>query len=203
MKLNERFQAYHGELACPDSSIVHDALTGDTVADFPSHREACDSPLARRQAARAEFLARTLNTAPRITVGMTVTTSGVERFPHFNIPDGATGVVVEIFPGGDLWVHMDDHVPGCEEWSNEVQVSCTNYVEEFTALQAFALEFTPTGYAEYHVSGMLPGHTCDLACLLEQDLPHDEAMALRGLRVGESVTLGGGAFATSVVTRCV
>jgi hypothetical protein len=210
MKLDERFQAYHGELVCPDSSQVHDALTGDVVADFPSPREPRDGPLARRQAARAEHLASTLNAAPRIRVGMTVRVKqphGVERYPHFWITEG-TGVVVEISEKwGNVWVHMDAPVEGCEEWDNEIQISDDFLVNENgehpSLREAFDIEFEATGYAEYtygsesHVDGV-----CDLASLLSQEgLTQDERTALRTMTVGSKVTFGGGAMAVSVIER--
>lgn len=43
----------------------------------------------------------------------------VSRFPHFIVDKGAEGVVVDIHPD---WVRvlMDKHIPGAEDWDNEL-----------------------------------------------------------------------------------
>lgn len=43
----------------------------------------------------------------------------VERFPHFTAPAGSTGTITEVLPDR-FTVKMDDHIPGCEEWDNEI-----------------------------------------------------------------------------------
>lgn len=43
----------------------------------------------------------------------------VWRYPHFAVPKGAAGTVVH----SDEWcvaLRMDEHIPGAEEWDNEV-----------------------------------------------------------------------------------
>jgi hypothetical protein len=46
-------------------------------------------------------------------------TETVERFPHFRAPAGAAGTVVEACPDV-ICLHMDDYLPGCEDWDNEI-----------------------------------------------------------------------------------
>jgi len=46
-------------------------------------------------------------------------TRKVERFPHFEVPEGATGTVV-FNEDGLLICKMDVLILGCEEWDNEV-----------------------------------------------------------------------------------
>lgn len=127
---------------------------------------------------------------------------GVERYPHFWITEG-TGVVTEIdiHPSGSwsVWVHMDDHVDGCEEWDNEVNVWSDCFVDEVGIEEGFRTEFEPIGYAQYTIDGGRERY--DLASFLSQDLSREEAMGLRTLRVGESFTIGGGAAAEFVITR--
>lgn len=42
----------------------------------------------------------------------------VERFPHFIAGEGTTGIVVTT--DEQFCVRMDDHLPGAEEWENEI-----------------------------------------------------------------------------------
>lgn len=46
-------------------------------------------------------------------------TEWVERFPSFQVPPGATGVVTDA--GALVSIKMDNPIAGCEEWDNEVQ----------------------------------------------------------------------------------
>ncbi len=43
----------------------------------------------------------------------------VERYPHFSIEGGATGTITE---AGEwlISLKMDEHIPGAEEWDNEL-----------------------------------------------------------------------------------
>lgn len=43
----------------------------------------------------------------------------VERFPHFIAPAGATGTVSYVDREMTA-VHMDEPIPGCEDWENEI-----------------------------------------------------------------------------------
>jgi hypothetical protein len=46
----------------------------------------------------------------------------VERFPHFNVPSGATGTIVESRP--DLiHLHLDRYVKGAEDWNNDLALT--------------------------------------------------------------------------------
>lgn len=51
---------------------------------------------------------------------------GVDRYPDFAIPRGAKGTVTNLDgfdktrAHGCVWVTMDDHIPGCEEWDNQL-----------------------------------------------------------------------------------
>ncbi len=46
-------------------------------------------------------------------------THSVDRYPHFIAPEGATGRV--LFNESALFsVRLDKHLPGAEEWENEV-----------------------------------------------------------------------------------
>lgn len=45
--------------------------------------------------------------------------TSVERFPHFTIDAGKTGIITEM-NNDTIWVKMDELVPGCEEWSNRL-----------------------------------------------------------------------------------
>lgn len=44
----------------------------------------------------------------------------VERYPHFIAKKGSTGVVTSS-DEDNLWVKMDEHLDGAEEWDNEIQ----------------------------------------------------------------------------------
>jgi hypothetical protein len=46
-------------------------------------------------------------------------TREVERYPHFIAERGRAGVVVEATPDA-VSVRLDEHLPGAEEWDNEV-----------------------------------------------------------------------------------
>jgi hypothetical protein len=43
----------------------------------------------------------------------------VERFPHFRVPAGATGTIVDA-DENVVSLHMDEFVPGAEPWDNEL-----------------------------------------------------------------------------------
>lgn len=59
--------------------------------------------------------------APTLVVGARVRLKeDVDRFPHFIAPAGATGTISGI-EAGITWVKMDEHIPGAEEWDNEIQ----------------------------------------------------------------------------------
>jgi hypothetical protein len=47
-------------------------------------------------------------------------TESVERFPHFRVGAGGLGTVTENDPANTLCVKMDDPIPGCEDWDNEI-----------------------------------------------------------------------------------
>lgn len=60
-----------------------------------------------------------------LTVGTRVVLTGpVERYPHFIAPAGATGVVTDE-TRGVLSVRMDEHLPGAEDWDNEIVWDCS------------------------------------------------------------------------------
>jgi hypothetical protein len=45
----------------------------------------------------------------------------LDFYPHFQLKAGDEGVIVEVVSGDTLvWVCIDRHVEGCEEWDNEV-----------------------------------------------------------------------------------
>lgn len=51
-------------------------------------------------------------------------TSDVDRYPHFIVPVGSTGIVMPMYPGdGVILIKMDQTIEGMEEWDNEFQVS--------------------------------------------------------------------------------
>jgi hypothetical protein len=43
----------------------------------------------------------------------------IDRYPHFFAAGGLTGTVTNT-DGGMVFVRMDIHIPGCEEWENEI-----------------------------------------------------------------------------------
>lgn len=54
----------------------------------------------------------------------------VERFPFFIAREGRTGYIVEM--NSDLIsVRMDEPIPGCEEWNNEILFSLPEDQAEF------------------------------------------------------------------------
>lgn len=58
---------------------------------------------------------------PAYYIGATVRLARpVERFPHFRVPAGATGVVVAA-DAERVSVRMDEEIPGAEEWDNEIE----------------------------------------------------------------------------------
>ena len=64
---------------------------------------------------------------------------GAGRYPHFILGAGATGVISsnELEPDlhwGTLWVRIDEHVPGAEEWDNRVSFS----IDFYGSLEAIA-----------------------------------------------------------------
>ena len=46
-------------------------------------------------------------------------TKTIDRYPHFIAPAGATGTVRES-SAELLRIHLDEHIPGAEDWDNEV-----------------------------------------------------------------------------------
>lgn len=59
--------------------------------------------------------------AAEITEGARVRfTRSLERFPHFTVPEGAVGEVVEEASHEIVCVRMDEPLPGAEPWDNEV-----------------------------------------------------------------------------------
>jgi S-adenosylmethionine/arginine decarboxylase-like enzyme len=60
----------------------------------------------------------------RFAVGTRVRlTRAVDRYPHFIAPEGATGTVVVSERGNIVAVRLDTHLPGAEDWSNEIHWS--------------------------------------------------------------------------------
>lgn len=47
-------------------------------------------------------------------------TDAVERFPYFSVEAGGTGTVT-VDEDQLICVKMDDLIPGCEDWDNEIQ----------------------------------------------------------------------------------
>jgi hypothetical protein len=56
-------------------------------------------------------------------------TRAVERFPHFVAPVGATGTITEA-DEDYVCLRMDEHLPGAEEWDNEVVWSAEDDCDE-------------------------------------------------------------------------
>jgi hypothetical protein len=62
---------------------------------------------------------RTMN-AQDITPGTRVRLChDIDRYPHFVAPKGAEGTVID-HGTGMFHVRMDEHIPGAEDWDNEV-----------------------------------------------------------------------------------
>lgn len=60
----------------------------------------------------------------------------IEKYPHFTVPAGYTGTIMEA--DCDLIrLRMDAHIPGCEEWDNEIVWSENDDPAEISALNAF------------------------------------------------------------------
>jgi hypothetical protein len=52
-----------------------------------------------------------------------ILTSDVERYPHFIAPAGSKGTITTFAPdeiNGEIGLRLDEHLPGAEEWDNEV-----------------------------------------------------------------------------------
>jgi len=56
-------------------------------------------------------------------------TEAVERFPHFTAPAGAAGTVTDASPHV-VCMHMDDYLPGAEDWDNEIVWTIDNDYDE-------------------------------------------------------------------------
>lgn len=61
----------------------------------------------------------------------------VERFPHFEAPAGATGTVTVADRGG-VWVRLDEHLPGAEEWANEIHFETADEAESVLRREGWA-----------------------------------------------------------------
>ena len=61
--------------------------------------------------------------AARFQIGQRVKVTGyLERFPDFIVDTGPSGVLGTITSvcKENVWIRLDDHVPGAEEYNNEV-----------------------------------------------------------------------------------
>jgi len=47
-------------------------------------------------------------------------TACADRFPHFLVQPGGEGTVVLNEDDSSVAIRMDAHIPGCEEWDNEI-----------------------------------------------------------------------------------
>lgn len=73
---------------------------------------------------------------------------GVDRGPHFFIEAGATGAISQIERSErgrvvHVRVHMDGHIPGCEEWSNDVIWDASS--DAGMNIDSFEMEVEPYG----------------------------------------------------------
>lgn len=108
----------------PDPAAKYVNVAALEAMSVPELREVVESggPAALVDAALNILAARPEQT-PGVgifTVGARVfTVALVDRYPHFLIPSGKTGTVTEAYDGL-IRVRMDEHVPGAEEWDNEV-----------------------------------------------------------------------------------
>lgn len=66
-------------------------------------------------------------------------TRNVDRYPHFIAPEGAEGTITSV-DEYNICLRMDDHLPGAEEWDNEVCWSRENDPETDNAAVAFAAD---------------------------------------------------------------
>lgn len=62
----------------------------------------------------------------------------VDRYPHFVVPAGATGVLIKYDPTDSIRVRLDYLLPGAEEWRNEV-----HWTVEADDIEAFHTEVAP------------------------------------------------------------
>lgn len=90
-------ETVHGIIARLERLMGH-IESGDTSSDWPEDREI---PAGTR----------------------VVLTQDVERYPHFIAPAGSTGTVVDLGDDTIFAVRLDEHLPGAEEWHNEVHWS--------------------------------------------------------------------------------
>lgn len=73
-------------------------------------------------------------------VGTRVTlTQEIDRYPHFRLPPGMTGVV-SLSDEGGIWVKMDVYIEGAEDWDNEIQWSEDLYEEHVDWVTEFYKE---------------------------------------------------------------
>ena len=202
-----RFEAAHGELICPDSSIVFDNELGRIVATFHSTPDDPFSPLAVRQAKRAEFLAAALNAAPRIRVGdRVVFVRDASTYPVAYVPAGSTGTVTDIVRDDEPYrveVRMDDPrlIANLLEWDGEywVQGSEPDDIPESFAHDVIRTTNTPAPMYT------LDGHLVDMVEFL-RDNQHDpdfDGMVedIATLDPGQVIVFGGGAAATFILRR--
>jgi hypothetical protein len=73
----------------------------------------------------------------------------VERFPHFCAETGAVGTVVDA-SSNVISLHMDEYVPGAEDWGNEIVWTQDDDGASATApstLSAFYRDVVPTSAA--------------------------------------------------------
>lgn len=89
----------------------------DQIAREASHRaKVCRDRMAEEWAT----LVRMKEAHLAFPVGARVVLAGtIDRFPHFMVKAGATGVVT-VSDERTIAVKMDDHVKGAEEWDNEI-----------------------------------------------------------------------------------
>lgn len=207
-----RFIACHGEIFIdPDASVVYDTERDEIVATFSSGPirtpEDRDSPLAHRQARRAEFLAAALNAAPRIRVGDRVRfIRDADCYPHAYIHAGATGTVVGIVRDDHptrVEVRMDDprYIADLLEWDGEFWVQGSEGTEDPEDIARGVIVPDDTPAPLY----FLDGYKIDLVTFLRdnRDAPDfTELVAdIQNLDPEQGVVIGGGALATFAIVR--
>lgn len=119
-------RAFFAELA--------DGYPAATSGDFPP-----DADLAWKEAAHAAARIWLRLNAPEIEGSCYRLTRTVERYPHFTCPAGATGDVLEA-TADMVRLRMHEHLPGAEEWENEIIWTQADDAENISAIWAF-LEF--------------------------------------------------------------
>lgn len=101
---------------------AEDAFWGAVVQAFPeAHHGDLDATITdtlREAVTRWVELNVPTRQAPKVGDRIRLA-HDVDRYPHFVAPKGSTGEVV-IVDGDTICARMDEHIPGCEDWDNEV-----------------------------------------------------------------------------------